>query len=92
MVRIAMTNTTTLYRTQATETITVSTVLVREDGARWYETTIVVGGAVSDGERTSKKYDAGFEHDAAVAWARGYRDAASNRHARWDARLVEVSR
>ncbi len=76
-------STATIYRTQATDTVTVSTVLIREGGARWYETALIVGGEVTDGRRTSRKFDAGLEHDAAVAWARGYRDPSSNRHDFW---------
>ncbi len=75
--------TTAIYRTQATGTTTVSTALVRDGGARFYETTLIVSGVVLDGIRTSKKADAGFEHDAAVAFARGYVDPASRRHAFW---------
>ena len=57
--------------------------LIREGGLRFYETTIIVGTKVLDGIRTTKKVDAGFEHDAAVAWAKGYTDKFSKRHAFW---------
>lgn len=79
--------TTTLYRTEATETLTVSTVYVVDGKSRFYETAFVVKGkGVTDGERSAKKYEAGMTHDAAVAWAKGWeRDKFSKRHERWEA-------
>lgn len=85
------TTTTTVYRTQATETLIVLTVLVREGRFRFYETTIIIGGKVADGLRTWKKFDAGFEHDAAVAWAKGYRDPSSKRHEFWEKAAVGLA-
>lgn len=37
-------NSSTLFRTAATATITVSTVRIREGRAAWYETAIIVRG------------------------------------------------
>jgi hypothetical protein len=80
--------TTTAWKTVARDGVTVSTVLVREGGARWYETAIVTAAGVSDGVRTSKKYDAGVEHDFAVAVVRGYeKDAQSKRVAFYTAAM-----
>lgn len=71
---------TTIYRTQATSTVTVSTVHVRDGRSTWYETALIVGGKVTDPVRQPRKAEAGIEHDAAVAFARGYHDAFSVRH------------
>lgn len=64
--------TTMIYRTAATATVTVSTVLVRDGKARFYETAFIVNGKVSDGERSDKKSMAGVVHDAYCDVARGY--------------------
>ena len=74
--------TTQIYRTQATAEVTVSTVLIHDGGARFYETAFIVGGRVSDTVyRHTKKHDAGFEHDQCVAVARGYEGKNTKR---WD--------
>ncbi len=84
--------TTQVHRTRATDTLTVSTILVREGKARFYETTIVVAphhlegmnrSVVLEPVRAARKYEAGLMHDDAVAWARGYRDAQNKRHDHW---------
>lgn len=76
-------STTAIYRTQVSPVLAVSTVLVREGGERFYETTIVVSGTPIEGRRNGKKSDAGYEHDAAVDFARGKRDEHSVRCAFW---------
>jgi hypothetical protein len=89
---------TTLYRTQATPTIAVSTVCTREGRALVYETTLIVdaGGSrhVLDGVRTASKDAAGREHDETVrfvfARVTGCVDSSSARHARWTAALAAV--
>lgn len=80
-----------LLRTAASATVTVSTVRCREGRTTWYETALIVGGRVSDSRRTSKKFDAGFEHDAAVAFVRGYVDPRSVRADFYAAALAEVA-
>lgn len=82
--------TTALYRTQATDTITVSTVHVRDGGAQWYETALIIAGRVSDPQRTGRKFQAGIEHDEAVACVRGYRDPSSRRRAFYLSAIAEL--
>lgn len=54
-----------IYRTQISNALVVSTVKV----GRVYETAISVNGRVSDPvSRVSKVFDAGFAHDAVVAF------------------------
>lgn len=81
--------TTTTWRTEATDTITVSTVHVREGRLSWYETAFIVAGRVSEPRRVDRKFAAGVEHDACVAAARGYADPHSKRGAELAAFLAE---
>lgn len=88
-------STSKVWRTQATDTVTVSTVLQHEGDQRFYETAIIVGGRVSDGVRTpsarGSKFQAGLVHDGAVAWARGYRDRHNVRHDFWTRQLADIA-
>jgi hypothetical protein len=72
------------------DAMTVSTVLVRDGRERFYETTIIVSGVALEGRRQAKKIDAGYEHDAAIAFARGHRDEWSIRTMHWTRALVDV--
>jgi len=80
----------TVYRTPVNAMLTVSTVRV----GRSYETAILVAGKVCEPRRTTTKSAAGYEHDAAVEFARAYTigavDHRSARHAYWTRELSDV--
>jgi hypothetical protein len=80
-----------VWRTASGNGVVVSTVLVHDGGSRYYETSIVFGmSGVSDGRRTARKFDAGIEHDAAVAFARGHKDPSSKRDEFWTLQLEQL--
>lgn len=83
--------TTKVWRTEVTENVTVSTVRIREGKTAWYETAIIVKHKVAEPIRSKYKAEAGMEHDAAVAWAKGYKDPTSKRSEHWSNAVANLS-
>ena len=80
--------TTKLYRTTIGDAV-VSTVLIQDGAYRAYETAVIKCGVVSDARVTTRKADAGREHDYACAFLRGWEtDAQSVRHGFWTAQVA----